>query len=135
MRVILDTNVLMSAIFFDGIPGEILTATKSGRISLVLSPSILEEYQEVAKRLSLRFHVEYGDILEWITVRSEMIADTSMKTQVCDDPDDEKFIAAALASKAKIICSGDKHLLDVDDYKGIVVLKPKPFSDKYLKTK
>jgi len=43
MRVILDTNVLMSAIFFDGIPGEILTATKSGRISLVLSPSILEE--------------------------------------------------------------------------------------------
>jgi len=135
MRVILDTNVLMSAIFFGGIPGEILAATKTGRISLVLSPAILEEYHEVAKRLSLRFHVEYADILEWITVRSEMIADTSMETPICNDPDDEKFIAAALASKTKIICSGDKHLLDINGHEGLVVLKPKPFSDQYLKTK
>jgi len=52
---------------------------------------------------------------------------------VSKDPDDDKFIACAIASKTKIIVSGDKHLLDVSGYKGIEVLTPRQFVEKYMK--
>jgi putative PIN family toxin of toxin-antitoxin system len=132
MRVILDTNVIMSAIFFGGIPGKILDAQKERRMVLIVSPEILSEYQTVAARLAGKFHVEYGAILEWITVNSELVADCPLKTQVSVDPDDDKFIACALSSGSKIICSGDKHLLDVNGYQGVEVLRPKEFVTKYF---
>jgi uncharacterized protein len=132
MRVILDTNVIMSAIFFGGIPGKLLEAQKSQKLILVLSPEILSEYQEVAQRLADKFHVEYEPILEWITVNSEMVSNSTLKTQVSTDPDDDKFISCALASGSKIICSGDKHLLDVNGYQGIEILKPRGFIEKYF---
>ena len=132
MRIVLDTNVVMSAIFFGGIPDTILTSGITGKFTPVISPRILDEYQQVAKRLSKKFPVEYDETFEWITVRSEMVEDVMLEEQICDDPDDDKFIAVALASKAKLICSGDKHLLRMDGYCGIEVLKPKPFADKYL---
>ena len=132
MRVILDTNVIMSALFFGGIPGQILSAYRTGTLTLILTPEILSEYQDVATRLSKRFGLESEDIFQWITVHSELIADSTLIESVCADPDDDKFIAAALSSGAKIICSGDKHLLDVNGYRGIEILKPKPFADKYL---
>jgi putative PIN family toxin of toxin-antitoxin system len=132
VRVILDTNVIMSAIFFGGIPGKILKAYASGELSLVLSPEILSEYHEVAERLFKKYPVEYADILEWITIHSDMVSDTSLTESVCADPDDDKFISAALVSGAKIICSGDKHLLNVNGYQKIETLKQTPFADKYL---
>lgn len=132
MRVILDTNVIMSAIFFGGIPGKIMKAYSSGKLSLILSPEILSEYHEVAERLFKKYPVEYADILEWITIHSEMVSDTTLAESVCADPDDDKFISAALVSGAKIICSGDKHLLNVNGYQKIEILKPTPFADKYL---
>jgi len=51
---------------------------------------------------------------------------------VCDDPDDDKFLACALASGSTIIVSGDKHLLKVSGYRKIEVLKPREFVNKYL---
>jgi uncharacterized protein len=51
---------------------------------------------------------------------------------VCEDPDDDKFIECAIASKTEIIVSGDKHLLKVTGYQGINVLKPREFVDFYL---
>ncbi|MBK7449987.1 MAG: hypothetical protein IPJ47_11370, partial [Anaerolineales bacterium] len=50
----------------------------------------------------------------------------------CEDPDDDKFFACALASGSKVIVSGDKHLLKVSGYQGIEVLKPREFLDRYL---
>ena len=51
---------------------------------------------------------------------------------VCDDPDDDKFLACAIASDVTVIVSGDKHLLRVSGYQDIGVLKPKAFVDAYL---
>ena len=55
-----------------------------------------------------------------------------LEGQVCADPDDDKFLACALASGARIIVSGDKHLVDVSGYRGIEVLRPRAFVDRYL---
>ena len=132
MRVILDTNVILSAIFFGGVPGHILNAYRDGKITLVLSPEILEEYRETAARLAEKFDVEYDALLEWIAIHSEMEQSLQLPAPVCVDPDDDKFIACALASNAKIICSGDRHLLDVNGYQGIEIIKPRAFAEKYL---
>lgn len=132
MRVILDTNVILSAIFFGGVPGRILTAYRDGKLTIVLSPEILDEYRTTAARLAKKFDVEYEEILDWIAVHSEMVAVPSLDQPVCADPDDDKFIACSLASGAKVICSGDKHLLDVNGYRGIEVLRPRAFVDLHL---
>ena len=132
MKVILDTNVIISSIFFGGIPSHIIEACYEKRIKLVMSPAILIEYREVAKRMSYKRPNDYKTVLDWILTNAEMVADTPLAEPVSADPDDDKFIAAALLSGAKIICSGDKHLLDVNGYRGIEILKPKPFADKYL---
>jgi putative PIN family toxin of toxin-antitoxin system len=132
MRVILDTNVILSAIFFGGIPGRILNATRDGELTIVLSLEILDEYRATAERLAKKFDVEYEEILDWIAVHSEMVAAPELSEPVCADPDDDKFITCALASKAKIICSGDKHLLDVNGYRGIEILRPRAFVDRHL---
>jgi predicted nucleic acid-binding protein len=55
-----------------------------------------------------------------------------LKEPVCEDPDDDKFFACAIASASKVIISGDKHLLKVSGYEGIQVLKPREFVDRYL---
>jgi len=133
MRVILDTNVILSAIFFGGVPGHILNAYRDGKITLVLSPEILEEYRETAARLAEKFDVEYEALLEWIAIHSEMERSLQLPTPVCADPDDDKFMACALASKATVICSGDRHLLDVNGYQGVEIIKPRDFTEKYLR--
>lgn len=51
---------------------------------------------------------------------------------ITNDPDDEMFIACAIAAQVQVIVSGDKHLLDVDGYQGIRVVKPRLFVDDYL---
>jgi uncharacterized protein len=56
----------------------------------------------------------------------------SLLEQVCDDPDDDKFLACALASGCKLIVSGDKHLLKVSGFGNIEILRPRAFVEKYL---
>jgi len=134
MKIILDTNVLISGIFFTGPPYQILKAWQEGKIKIIASEEILSEYQRVAEELSNQFpSVEANRILELITIHAEIIDATDFQITICEDPDDNKFIACALASKSKIIVSGDNHLINVSGYKGIQVVKPHEFTEKYLK--
>lgn len=133
MRVVLDTNVVMSAVFFRGHPLKILEAWKERRIELVVSDDILLEYEEIADRLSCRY--PGVDVHPWISfIRENAIRmDVSAPyPAVCEDADDDAFVACALASGATVICSGDRHLLAVDGHQGLEILVPKQFLDKYL---
>lgn len=133
MKIVLDTNVFMSAVFFGGIPGKILGAWKTGRVRLVISPAILDEYRRVLAELELRFDVgDGGRILDTLAVHAEVVPDTVLPANVCTDPDDDKFLACALVGKASIICSGDKALLKTSGYEGIVVLSPGVFYREHL---
>ena len=134
MKVVLDTNVFVSAVFFGGVPGRILTAWHNGEIHLRLSPEILEEYVEVLRRLEKQYHpIEAEPVIELLLANSEIIQVPPLQTPVSSDPDDYKFIACALASKFKILVSGDKHLLAVKGHQGLEILKPSEFVKEYLK--
>ena len=134
MRVILDTNVFVSGIFFTGPSYRILDAWRKGELTLVVSPSILEEYRRVGQELAERFKgVDLTPILELLAVAAEVVETKDLPQPVCTDPDDDKFLACAKASKTKYICTGDKALLKTSGYCGIKVMTPRAFLQKYLK--
>jgi uncharacterized protein len=133
MRVTLDTNVIISGIFFSGPPSKILKAWADQRFQLVLSQQILDEYQRVSGELSSKFpSIDIAPIIELITIHGLFIDTHGYTLPVCEDPDDNKFIECAVAGNCEIIISGDKHLLKLSEFRGIEVLSPRDFVDKYL---
>jgi len=133
VKIILDTDVFISGVFFTGPPYQILRAWRDGKVQLVISQEILEEYQRVGKTLARQFPgIDVGPILELLTIKAELVAAPGLPEPVCDDPDDDKFLACALASKARLIVSGDKQLLRVSGYRRIVIVSPRRFMDEYL---
>jgi putative PIN family toxin of toxin-antitoxin system len=133
MKIVLDTNVLVSGIFFSGPPADILRAWSRGKFRLVLSPEILDEYTRVSTELADKFpDIDIRRILDLVVVRSEVCSPAALPQQVCEDPHDDKFFAAALDRRAKIIISGDKHLLRVSGYQGVSVLTPRQFLAQHL---
>jgi uncharacterized protein len=133
MRIILDTNVFISGIFFSGPPYTILEAWRDGSIQLVISPEIFKEYQRVAEELSIKYTgIDISDVLDLLLVKAEMIDAGTLPESVSADADDDKFIACAVAGSLQIIVSGDRHLLDISTYRNVPVLKPRRFVDEYL---
>jgi putative PIN family toxin of toxin-antitoxin system len=133
VRIVLDTNVFVSGVFFSGPPYQILRAWKNQEIQIVISLEILDEYSRVGEELSEQFpETDLNPILELVTTKAELAKAARLSEAVCDDPDDDKFFACAISGKAEIIVSGDKHLLKMSGYKGIQVVKPRQFVDKYL---
>jgi putative PIN family toxin of toxin-antitoxin system len=123
----------MSGIFFSGIPHDILQLWKDEKIKIVISPEIYSEYVRVADIISQKYQcIDVTDILNLVAVHSEIIQASQLPKQVCEDPDDDKFIACAPSSQVDIIISGDKHLLDVSGYKGIRILKPRTFYNEFI---
>lgn len=133
MKIVLDTNVFISGIFFSGPPTQILRAWKNKRLQIILSQDILIEYQRVAESLTLQYpSIDILPIIELVTVHGQFVDTKNVDITVCEDPDDNKFIECAIASDTKIIVSGDKHLLKIKGFKGIKVHKPREFVEIYL---
>lgn len=133
MKVILDTNVFISGIFYSGPPNQILNAWRDGKIQLVISHDILREYLRVGEIFADKFpSIELQPILDLVTIEAELHVAEDLSERVCSDPDDDKFLACAIASGSKIIVSGDKHLVKVSGFHGIEILKPHEFIKRHL---
>ena len=133
MRVVLDTNVFISGVFFTGPPYRILKAWRDARIQIVVSPHILEEYKRVGETLASQFpDIDLQPFFDLLTLNAEVVSTETLPEPVCRDPDDDKFLACALTSGARYIISGDKHLLKASGYKGLEVVSPRRFVDDYL---
>lgn len=133
MRVVIDTNVFVSGIFWKGPPARILEAWRDGGIEIVLSPAILEEYQRVGFELSQQFPlVDLSQIIEIVASSARIVPDVALPKAVCSDPDDDKFLAVAIAGGAKFIISGDKLLLRVQEYGDVQILTPSAFVKNHL---
>jgi len=127
MRVVLDTNVFISS-FFGGNPRAIIDLWKDGRLTLCLSQEIFDEYIEVLRRLGLDNTQEMEELLKLFATGFHIVFTTrTPEVHVVADPDDDKFIACALALKAQYVVSGDKALFDVRQYQGINIVTPREF--------
>jgi putative PIN family toxin of toxin-antitoxin system len=130
VRVVLDTNVVISGIFFGGVPRTILDHLADGRFEFILTPAILDEYHRTYARLAAG-HREFDspkpllDLLAYGTLHPDPPA---IDTAILSDPDDEKFMLCARDAQA-IVVSGDQHLLTASGWEGIQVLTPRSFLD------
>ena len=133
MRVVLDTNVLISAIFFSGPPSRILSAWLEDMFDLVVSTEILEEYRRTAGRIVEKFPgVDLGPVLDRIAVHALLVVPVSLPDDACTDRDDIKFLECAVACRADCVVSGDRALLGTSGYQGIEVVTPRRFLDRGL---
>lgn len=133
MKVVVDTNVHVSGVFFGGMPSRILEAWRDKRIDVVVSPDILEEYRRVGEHLETQFtDVSLAPFLALLVMNAEIIEPPDLLEQVSRDSDDDKFIACALAGGCHVIISGDKDILSISGYRGVKVVAPREFLESVL---
>ncbi len=133
MRAVLDTNVLISAIFFPGPTSKILVHWRHGDFATVLSEPIIEEYKRVGEIIGSAFpQIDVSKILNLFIMNSEIVDTRKVTITACEDPDDNKFLECAVAGNCEIIVSGDKHLLHLDGYQEIRIVSPGKFVSNYL---
>lgn len=134
MKAVIDTNVFVSGIFWKGTPNAILMAWRRHEFQLVLSAPILDEYYRVLQILNAdKTLVDVEEVMEIVSANSIVVAPSPFTKQVCSDPDDDKFLEAAISGNAQYVVSGDKALLAVKELAGVVVVSPKQFLDILLK--
>lgn len=135
LKAVIDTNVFVSS-FFGGLPRQIIDLWKKGEIVLCLSQSIIEEYLGTLNRLGLEDEDEIKRLTRLFAEGYNAIftSKTPDIRVVKDDPDDDKFIACAVALESKMIVSGDKHLLQAKKYIDIEILSPREFMNRFSRS-
>ena len=132
MRVVLDTNVVVSALLFTGISSKLVPLWQGGGITALVSRDILEEYLRVLSYP--KFKLSEGDIKGLIQEELLPYVDVVKpwrRLRVVDrDPSDDKFVECAVAGKARVIISGDKDLLSIGRYRKILIQSPAQFLEK-----
>lgn len=128
MKVVVDTNIFVSS-FFGGNPKKVIDLWKNGKITLCLSKDILDEYIRVLQRIGLNEEEEIEEMLSLFGKGFNILftTKTSEIRVVKDDPDDDKFIECAVALKAEVIITGDRHLRKLGEFREMKIVTPQEF--------
>lgn len=134
MRIVLDTNVIISAVFFGGNPRRLIEHFFNGDFTPFVSPPIVQEYVETYADV----HKRYSDkgnplLLQKIIEKSQLVLPKN-DISVCRDKDDDKFISCAVEGKCLYIVSGDNDLLSLGTVAGIEVVTISDFLKKLEET-
>ena len=132
MKIVLDTNVLISGIFWEGNESKILKACKTEDLINYISPEILDEFHKVL--LYPKFNLTSDEIesaLENVIILSNIVNPEIKIEVITDDPIDNIFIECAITANAKFIISGDKHLLKLKKYKDIQIVNCRMIIDEF----
>jgi putative PIN family toxin of toxin-antitoxin system len=128
-RVVLDTNVYVSALMFGGLPGSLLDLAFLRSFTLLISPVLLDELDE---KLREKFGVSPEDTV-LVRARLENVAEVVEPGEalnvITDDPDDNRVLECAVKGRADLIVSGDRHLLKLAGYQGISIVTVRQFME------
>ena len=129
MRLVLDTNVVVSGLIWDGPPRRLIDLAASGDVTLFSSTVLLEELAGVLERRKFAASLATRDLTAtFLTQRygavTTLVFPSSADRMVPTDADDDHVIAAAVHANAGAIATGDRHLLALDPYRGIRILPP-----------
>lgn len=126
-RVVLDTNVYISALLFGGLPGAFLDLPLSRSFTLIISAVLLDELDE---KLTRKFDVSAKNAA-LIRSRLESVADVVQPSTalnvIVEDPDDNRVLECAVEGGAEVIVTGDRHLLGLAEFQGISIVTVRQF--------
>lgn len=124
MRVIFDTNVLIDGFADDhNSPAKLLTAARRGEIEMLITPALNREYTKLLRRTitDSSYLAFVNQLIDRATICSSRPADPDL---IIDDPDDVKFIEAALGGQAQLLITRDRHLLDIGEIGSLSIITP-----------
>ncbi len=132
MKIVIDTNVLISGVFFGGFPRKIISSIVGRKLIAYATIEIIDEYEETVQEMIERKqgHIDRS-ILTPLISALEIIEPIS-DIKISRDPDDDKFIGCAKDAHALYIVSGDKDLLVLEKYENISIVTAREFCEKYL---
>jgi len=127
VRLVIDTNVMISGLLWHGAPHRLIEQTHSGAVSVVSSPALLEELAEVMARekfagILARSGYTAARLLEDLQRVVPLVTPPPLPVPVCRDPDDDAVLAVAVAAQADLIVSGDDDLLALRSFQGIPIV-------------
>lgn len=132
MRIVIDTNVLISGVFFGGFPRKILSAVVSQKITACATTEIINEYEEIVQEMINRKQGHINKSILSPLIKVMEIIEPVIHVEICRDPDDNKFLECAKDSNALYIVSGDKDLLVIEQFENVQIVTAKSFCQKYL---
>jgi len=129
VRIVLDTNVVVSALLWGGTPYRLIQAAVDGTVTLCTSPALLAELRDVLTRshLAARLERQSSSVEEALSLYGGLavgVLPKDVPPVIAADPDDDHVIAAAVAAAAGLIVSGDRDLLDLGRHGAIRILTP-----------
>jgi putative PIN family toxin of toxin-antitoxin system len=128
-KVVLDTNIVVSSAL-GGALVLILEKWNEGKFTVIVTSEILSEYFEVLNRPKFRLKQETIDkITRYLFQFSEFVVAEEQIQFIETDPNDDKFLEAAMAGKADFIVSGDNHLLDLKEFRSVRIVSGREFLD------
>jgi uncharacterized protein len=127
MRVVADTNIVVSGLLWRGNPRRVLEAAREGTIDLFTSIILLAELEDVLSRekFASRFAsvgITPHELVLGYAALSSVIEPAAIEPVILADPDDDAVLACAIAAHSEIIVSGDSHLLDLKQYQATRIL-------------
>lgn len=133
LRAVLDANVYVSAIIHPaGTPGRLIEGfLREANFELVLSPAIVDEVLRALGYRKVHRLLRGADAQLWfedVVVLADVVADREL-SGICDDPDDDKYLAAALEGRASHVVTGDRRFLALGEHAGVAIVTPRAFLD------
>ena len=131
VRVVLDTNVVVSGLLWANTPRQVLDAVRDGRLTAFTSVALLDELADVLSRdhlaaLIARLNTTVAELVYGYSKLARLVTVTVVPRAVPNDPDDDHVLACALAARADLVVSGDKkHLLPMKSYQEIPIVSPR----------
>ncbi|MBI3168158.1 MAG: putative toxin-antitoxin system toxin component, PIN family [Chloroflexi bacterium] len=136
MKIVLDTNTVISGLFWKGAPRQVLDLARSGKFTLFTSPELLAELADVLGRQKFSERLARANTnVEELVLGYASLANTVRSIHISPvikaDPDDDKVLACAKTANAEIITSGDRHLLELREYEGIRIVTVNQLLEQY----
>ena len=135
LHAVFDTNLLISGILWRGTPFQLLKWAEEGRLRIYTSLEILDEAYRVLHYPKFEQYIDkqkasLKELFAKITSLCTIIQVEQVVSGVCSDTDDEKFLSCSLAANVKVLVSGDRHLLDLKQYKSVRIVTAREFYEE-----
>jgi len=134
MKVVLDTNIFISGIFWEGnFCSQIIDAWRKGKLILISSTPIIEELTKSLRDFKIQMPDEMIESWRNMIIQNSVILEAKNKINIIEHAPDNKFLEIAIEGNADYIISQDNHLLKLEEFKGIKIVKPEEFLKKASK--